>query len=93
MKDKEVVEISPFFFRYIYRRVKLYIYEKINVEVKNSLLSDNEIDSYDRYDRLTGSCSDQEYFGTLVEVKDFIGVGACLSSTWWQEMVLYLIKV
>tara|TARA_B100000123_G_scaffold112578_1_gene82942 strand:- start:1316 stop:1702 length:387 start_codon:yes stop_codon:yes gene_type:complete len=60
--------------------------KKINVEVANSLLSVDEFkDSYDRYDRLTGSCSDQEYFGTLVEVaKSFIGVGApCLSSTWW----------
>ena len=55
--------------------------KKFNVEVANSLLSDNEKDSYDRYDR----CSDQEYFETLVEVaKCFIGVGApCLSSTWW----------
>ena len=58
--------------------------KKFNVEIANNLLSRNEKDSYDRYDRLTGSCSDQEYFETLVEVaKCFIGVGApCLSSTW-----------
>ena len=59
--------------------------KKFNVEVANNLLSENEKDSYDRYDRLTGSCSDQEYFETLVVVaKDYIGDGApCLSTTWW----------